>query len=1155
LHLFIGIPSLYAQQKSLYFNSFNTESGLSQNNINSIIQDEHGFIWIGTQSGLNRFDGYEFKKWFQEPGNKNSLSSGFINQLAIDKSNYIWIATTSGINYYDSKINKFTSIKYKKGDEGGLSDNLVNCIFVDSDNYLWTGTKNGLNRSTESLNKFKYNDSGLSFSKYFHQKLSNSISDNEITCISEDKSHNIWVGTKNGLNRYNKKSKTFDMHFFSQYASGQNGANEINAVLQVNDSTMWVATETGLFSLNTKSNDSFSFNEHQFFKNNNISVGVKGLLSDSNGDIWLGTFGNGLIYYKSSENQFYLYKKEDKKNNSLTDDFIISLFEEKSGTLFIGMYGKGLNTAKISGNYFELFRHIENDNTSLSENITRHIYCQDESTVWMGTLSKGLDKFNPQTKKFTHYSFNNLRKNNTAIPLQFILPKNKKEIWIGTLGAGLLLYNHKTNTYKQYLHKKNENSVSDNNIYWINNEKDSILWIGTFGSGLDKLNLKTGEFKNYGVNIEDSTKLSHGILTFLKFDKDGYLWIGSWGGGLMRFNPKTEKIKHYRHTNENSNSISSGFVITLHIDKNEILWIGTSAGLNKYNPKTNQFTHFGKRTGFKDEFINSIEEDEHENLWISTNRGILKFDKETETATSYDIKDGLQDNEFSSGINTRLPDGRMIFGGVNGFNLFHPDSIKASSFKPNIAITEFQLFYKKVEIDVKYENNFLLKKSITDIDTIVLNYKNNVIGFEFTALDYTKPENIKYAFRLKGFEENWNHTDKNERFARYTNLNYGNYVLQIKSTNGDGVWNPKIKELTIIIEAPFWLTNEFRFAILITLILLLILFFKLRTRILKKQKRHLEEQVQERTIEISHKNAELKEKYEEIVVQEEELREQAEELRLITEQLEKSNENLSQKVKARTVELENALIKAEGAQKLISSFLTNLSHEIRTPMNAIMGFSQIIGSMELSESKRNYYTGIIEQNVQTLLTQIDNIMDVSRLHTGQYQLKNSSFSLNELFSQIYSEITTSIQETNKSISVQFINDNKLKLNSDPTVFKNIVFNLVQNAIKYTEKGFVEFGFKISNSDYDENKKFQPKANSPIELEIFVNDSGIGIAEKEQKIIFDAFRRVENDKQKLYRGTGLGLALVKSLTDKLNGNIIISSKINEGTKFSIKIPIS
>ena len=1113
--------TVFSQKKALYFNLYNTENGLSQNSINSIAQDNEGFIWLATQSGLNRFDGYEFKKWFQEPDSKNTLSSGFINQLAIDKNNNLWIASNGGIDHYNKKTNIFSHFSFNEKDKSGLSYNIVNSIFIDSDNYLWAGTSKGLNRSAIPVDNKISTKNKIEFIKFYHKKNLKEISDNNIKCIWEDQQKNIWIGTKNGLNKYNKKTNVFDTYFFSKYSSGQNGANEINAIIQLNDSILWIGTEGGLFELNTNSNYSSLINNFGFFKNNKLSASVRSLLLDSKKNIWVGTYGQGVLYYSNLEKKFYHYKKEDRNKNNLVDNFITSLYEDKSGAIFIGTYGKGLNSAKISGNYFELFRHDDDDKTSLSENITTHIYCQDKNTVWMGTLSKGLEKFNPQTKEFTHYPLTNLRRNNVPVVIQFVLPKNKDELWLGTLGAGLLLYNHKTNKFKQYLHYKNKNSISDNRIYWMNNSGDSILWIGTFGAGLDKFNIITEKFEHYSVEPNDSNKIGHNLITFLEFDKKDLLWIGSWGSGLMSLNTKTNKLQKFKHSVNNKNSISSDFVISIYVDNSGILWFGTSTGLNKYNTKTNQFTRFGKREGFLDEFINSIEDDKNGYLWISTNRGIVKFNKQTETVSCFDIKDGLQDNEFSSGINTSLPNGKMIFGGVNGFNVFYPDSIKPSSFDPNIVITEFQLFYKTIEPGVQYENDLYIKESISELDTLTLNYKNNVIGFKFTSLDFTKPSNIKYAFRLKGFEKNWNHTSSNERFARYTNLSYGEYVLQIKSTNGDGVWSTNIKELTIKIKSPFWLTNEFWLLMVILLLLLIFIIYRITTKVLLSQKRKLEKEVIERTAEINSKNNELKEKYEEIVVQEEELREQAEELHLITEQLAQSNESLSLKVKKRTLELENALSKAEDAQKLISSFLSNLSHEIRTPMNAILGFTQIINSIELTTSKRQYYTNIIEENVQTLLSQIDNIMDIAKLHTGQYRFKNALFSVNDLFSSVFSSSLLKNNINKKDFKFDLILNQKLNLNSDSEVLKNIIFNLVENATKYTEKGFVKFGFNITGDNYDENKNYKIAIHSSIKLEIFVTDSGIGIAKNEQNSIFNAFKKIEDDKQKLYRGTGLG----------------------------------
>ena len=366
--------------------------------------------------------------------------------------------------------------------------------------------------------------------------------------------------------------------------------------------------------------------------------------------------------------------------------------------------------------------------------------------------------------------------------------------------------------------------------------------------------------------------------------------------------------------------------------------------------------------------------------------------------------------------------------------------------------------------------------------------------------------------------------------------------MQIKSTNADGVWNDNVKKLHIIIKAPFWRTNLAKVLFLILFVIIVITISIIRTSVLKKQKEKLEVQVKERTKTINSQSKILKERYEEVLSQKEELKQQSEELLLISELLETTNKELENKVKTRTSELEIALEKAKDAEKLISSFLSNLSHEIRTPMNAIMGFSQIMCSTDINQKEREKYTEIIEKNVEELLNQIDNIMNVAKLHSGQYNIVNKTFNLNDLFSELYIKLKAETKLIKNKVDFQLNiagNDN-IEIFSDEESYKHIIFNLVENALKYTEKGFVEFGYKISSNNI---------------IEIFVNDTGIGIEKQQQKFIFNAFSRIEDSKEKIYRGTGLGLALVKSLTEKLNGKIELNSKLNEGTKFSIFIPLS
>ncbi len=783
--LFVNTKSI-SQVPPLYFKSYSIEDGLSQNTIYSITQDKKGFIWLATQNGLNRFNGYTFKSWYYNVENPNGLKSDFINSLAVDNYNNIWIATISGINCFIQEKNSFL---YFDKNKNKLSNNYVKVVFIDSNNYLWVGTQNGLNRTKKQLTD-SLNDSTLRFIHFPTDSINESISNNTINCLYEDTKHQLWIGTQNGLNKYNPETKEFEQYYFTQ-KNTYHKENDVNSIIQLKDNIFWVATKQGLFELNTANKNISKISDWDFFKNQKISGTFTKLFKEPNGNVWIGTQNSGLILYSSRKSNFSVYKKDNSKKHSLNSNYILSVYVDRSSTVFIGSR-LGLNISKTNINGFETYNNLK-DITSIAG--------QSNDSVWIGTFSGNLELFNPGKNTFKHFNLPNYSGSKTPVSIYSLLPDNKNQIWIGTLKNGLFLYNHKNKKYKHYVHSKNKNSISANGIFSLTKQGDSVLWIGTWGGGLDKLNLKTGIFTNFSLNINKKDK-NKVLISNIQLDGENNLWIATWGNGVYKLNTKTLKATNYTNQASNKHSISSNYVLIIYLDKSGYIWFGTASGLNKFNTKTQEFTHFGKNIGFENEFINSIEEDTHQNLWLSTNRGIIKFNITKETVTNFDIRDGLQDYEFNSRANIKLADGRIIFGGISGFNIFYPDNVHQSTFKPNIVISKLQLFYKDVIPGKKYPNDFILKKNIEDTDTLTFNYKNNVIGIEFTALDYTKPDMIKYAFRLKGFEDSWNKTTYKDRFARYTNLSPGNYILQIKASNADGVWNNNIKELVIIIEAP-----------------------------------------------------------------------------------------------------------------------------------------------------------------------------------------------------------------------------------------------------------------------------------------------------------------------------------------------------------------
>lgn len=1126
-----------SQETTLYFSHFTNKNGLSQNSVHCIAQDSTGYVWLGTEDGLNRFDGYEFAHFHEDGTKAGNLSSDYITDLAFDNSNRLWIATWNGLNRYQQETETFHAYLHRPNETGSLVSNTVYQVFVDTENYIWAGTDKGVSRSKKPLNNTK--SDSLGFVLYTANSTQNRLIDNLIKAIGEDQDKNVWIASSMGLNKVNTKSGKTASFLLPDTKKG----NEIYTIAIV-DKKIWVATRMGLYLFDTTLGKFHSYTGTAFFKENKARNQIVSLLPDDKDGLYIGTKNIGLIYYNIAQNSYKQYYKQNDRPNSIQNRQISDMLIDKSGNLFlVGL--NGLDIAQIETYPFGLNSCQRTKDKKLLSPTVLSAYCQNKNFIWLGFQQQGLALYNRKTHQFKNFSFEKLN-NGRQISVKVICPVDTKNLLLGTSENGLLVFDTQTEQVQQY---KDSFGISSNNILSVTKGKNNSYWIGTKGGGLKHFDLKTGRFKIYLPETNNKNSLGHSIVTHVFVDSKGRVWVATFGGGLNLFNEKTGKFTRYRHDIKDKNSISSNNVTHIFEDSKGILWIGTASGLNKFNPEKGSFVSYKDKDGLSNGFVYAILEDDKLNLWLSTNYGIFKFNKSTEKFTNYDVESGLQNNEFNLNAACKTPDSQMFFGGISGFNLFDPDSIKNSHFKPNIAITNFQLLYQDVKIGQKYKGKLVLSKAINCTDTIFLSYKNNQFGFEFTAFDYTKPAALKYSFRLKGFNKTWHTVKANKRYISYTSISPGVYTLQIRATNANGVWNSSIKELTIIIETPFWQTWWFILLIVLALIGIVLGIYHIRTFYLLKKKKELEKEVKERTKTIQEKNNLL-------INQKEELKQQAEELREITNQLKKLNSNLEQKVASRTNDLNIALEKAEDAQKLISSFLSNMSHELRTPMNAISGFSQLIADTEASNKDKQRYAEIINTNTGALLTLVENVMDVAKLHTNQYKFVNRPFYLASLCTEVYTELDNSPLKK-ESVDLIFLIDKlpKLKIYSDPKAFRHIIFNLLENALKYTEKGQVEFLCSCTTNN-DANTVFEPTNNSTgFVLKIVVSDTGIGIKKEYQKNIFNAFHKVEENKKKLFRGTGLGLALVKNLTDKLFGKVMLESGLNQGTKVSISIPLS
>ena len=911
LTLFLQSLLIFAQNSQVQFTNYTIDDGLSLSSVYCILEDKQGFMWFGTEDGLNRFDGINFEIFRQNINEPNSLSNKWIENIFEDNDGFLWIFTQKGLNKYNPETKKFQVYIFDENSEETISSDLTTCIFQDNDNNLWIGTQNGINLYDQQKNSFK---------RFLYNENTNSTP-NYITSISETE-NTVWFGTKNGLFAINKNDFSINDNFYSKktFASDQ--------ILDIflDNENLWLATDSGLvfFDINNQilerylhnSDDKTSISDNyveKIFKDseNNLWISTKigfdifnpekqkfellittesqslslsqnnkrPIFEDNMKIIWFGTFGNGLFSYDLQTKKIKNYLHNPNDANSISQNSINSITQDNSNVIWFGTFGAGLNTYDPYKQKFNILKNEPSNPNSLSSNFVWSICEANSGIVWIGTNEHGVDKYNPKTEKFEN--FQNIQGNPNSLShncVREIYQDSKQNLWFGTNGGGLNKFNSKTENFKIYKHNPdNSNSLSNNSVRVIFEDKDGILWLGT-QEGLNKFNPETEVFKRYLNNPEDDNSLSNNFIYSVIFqDSEGFLWLGTYGGGLNKFDIESETFTRYMHDEKNQNSIINDFVFAIQEDTKGNLWIATNDGLEYFDKKTGTFRHYTTANGLPNNVIYSVLMDGSGDLWMSTNYGISNYKQATETFKNYIKADGLQSTEFNGGAFHKGKSGTMYFAGVNGLNFFNPENIKINPTPPIPIISKLLIFNKEIIINnkisdnkiVEINNEYFLNKDIIYTDEIVLTYQEKVFSFDLSAIHNSNPQENIYSYRLRNFEEDWNYT-KNRRFVTYTSIPMGEYFFEFKAANSDGVWS-EIKVLKIIIKPPFWKTIWFYVAISLLTILTIFIIYKLKIRQIKRKNEELEEQVVIRTQEILEKNEELQQQQQEILAQSERL--------------------------------------------------------------------------------------------------------------------------------------------------------------------------------------------------------------------------------------------------------------------------------------------
>ncbi len=807
------------------------ENGLSQSTIFSILQDVEGFMWFGTGNGLNKYDGYSFTVYTHNILDSSSISDNTVTAMYEDKNGFIWMGTINGVlNKFDRKTGTFQKfyIDRKVDDKNSFVNEeyyeyplsfsrnnncTITSIAEDEEGFLWIGTWG------KGIIKF---DKNTNSPQYFYSDENNtsSLSYNRVTKILVDSQGDMWVGTfGGGLDKMiknedikrikNAKSNSLQFEHFRNDVNNKFSLsdNKIISLYEDKFNSIWIGTYEG--GLNKLSNEQKSlkpksarFLKYFYDKRDRYSLSnntVMAITGGKNGELWVGTFGGGLDRYDYANEKFIRFIHDPNNLNSIGDNDVLSLLEDKSGILWIGSHlGEGISKLSFNAVKFDRISPATEKNKGLSDNVVWAIYNDTTNYFWVGTYRGGLDRINKKNNEVKVYQHNSNNPNSLSDNHVRAIEKDANgNLWIGTYSGGLDKFDIKNNKFYNYKRSANPNSISANQIQSIYIDKNSNFWIGTFGGGLNTFNqnsIKNNsiKFKKYIHDQDDKYSLSDNRVYAIYEDTQGYIWVGTFGGGLNKFDKKRELFFHYTNRTGDNQSLSDNRVLTIYEDKKHNLWIGTyGGGLNKFDKKNEIFKRYSHATGLSANIIYGIVEDDNDNLWLSTDNGIFKFNIDSEKFVNYDLKDGLQSLEFSGGAYAKGPNGYIYFGGINGLNFFHPDSIFENTFVPPIVITSIKVLNQSLKGEKK---------------ELVLSHDKNFITFEFASLDYTNSIDNHYMYKLDGLDKDWQIVDATMRMANYTDLSPGKYLFRVKGSNNDNLWNNEGAQIQITILPPFWTT-------------------------------------------------------------------------------------------------------------------------------------------------------------------------------------------------------------------------------------------------------------------------------------------------------------------------------------------------------------
>jgi len=797
--LILKVSYVKALPKDITFRHLLFEQGLSNSNVNCIVQDGDGFIWIGTENGLNRYDGYKFVQYFSNT--ENSFISDDVFCLLLDQKKQLWIGTFRGLYKYMPETDSFIYIELGNFWMESGHKSVILALSHDKYGIIWIATAgDGL---------IKYNPETGDYKQFMPEKNNPySLSSPNLLSLYDDGKEKLWVGTSDhGFDCFDKITQRFKNYRLIEGVELDNGSNAVLTLFELSANKFLVGTRGGgIFEFDIEKEISRPFqlatDEEKMVTLNEIY----GIYKDRLGRIWISAHGDGLLCFTDLNEKGTHLKHQQNNPGSLINDNVRTIFEDNQGNLWFVSYQGGINVLSNKPDLFKNY-NFKDINPTYESKTVPCIAVDKKENIWLGTDGGGLKMIDKQSGKVQHfYPSSNLQQSIPDKVIMSLMVDNTDKIWIGTYLGGLSVYNPQKKLFKNYSNSKNVASLSSNFVSDILQDKQGKIWVATNGKGLNLYDPANDNFIRYSMN--DTSIPSHLIndwINVLTEDNNQRIWIGTFWG-LSVFDPYNGKFTNYLHLDGAVSGLSHNTIFSiLESSKNE-MWLGTRNGLNKFEPEKNSFKVYTVTDGFPGNIIYAIQEDSHGNLWLSTNRGLCNFNPVTHETHNYFASDGLAGNEFFRNSSFKSATGELFFGGLDGMNSFYPERMNEDYNVPIPKITEFRIFNQALVPSRPFGNRMLLNKPIYKTDTLILKHKDNSFSFEFSALDFILPEKNNYKCKMEGFDKEWRLMDYNQRFITYTNLDAGTYIFKVKASSINNKWSDACTNLTLIIQPPGYRT-------------------------------------------------------------------------------------------------------------------------------------------------------------------------------------------------------------------------------------------------------------------------------------------------------------------------------------------------------------